>query len=121
MILFWVTGFDIIYACQDADFDRQARLKSIPARLGVSTALRVALLSHVLMLAMLVVFYFVAVPPMGSVYLIGIALVAGLLIYEHSLVRADDLTRVNQAFFHVNAVISLGMFAIVMLQLVIGL
>lgn len=120
-VLSWVTGFDIIYACRDVDFDRAARLASIPARFGVKAALRIAFAFHLLMLAMLVVFYFVAVPPMGAIYLIGIALVAALLLYEHSLVRPDDLTRVNQAFFHVNAVISLGLLAVVVLQLVIGI
>ena len=115
-VLFWVAGFDIIYACQDAAFDRQADLHSIPAKLGVGPALRVALGCHVGMLGMLVALYFVANPPLGIVYLIGIAAVAVLLIYEHSLVKATDLTRVNAAFFQVNAVISIGLLVVALVE-----
>ncbi len=116
-VLFWVAGFDIIYACQDVDFDRQARLASIPARLGVRPALRVALLCHVVMVGLLVAFAWAA--DLGAVYLAGIAAVAVLLAYEHWLVRPDDLSRVNQAFFHVNGVISVGLFLVVLLQLAV--
>jgi 4-hydroxybenzoate polyprenyltransferase len=119
-VCFWVAGFDIIYACQDVDYDRRARLRSVPASLGVRTALRVALGCHLLMIALLFGFYWIAAPLLGWVYLCGIAGVAALLIYEHSLVKADDLARVNQAFFHVNAVISIGLFLIVLLQLYVG-
>ena len=115
-VLFWVAGFDIIYACQDADFDRQAKLHSIPARIGVGPALRVALVCHLIMLGLLVALYFLANPPLGLVYLIGIAAVAVLLIYEHSLVKPTDLTRVNAAFFQVNAVISIGLFVIALVE-----
>jgi 4-hydroxybenzoate polyprenyltransferase len=109
-VLCWVTGFDIIYACQDVDFDRRAGLRSIPARLGVPGALRVAVLCHAAMLAALVALgrsY-----PLGPVYFVGVGLVACLLIYEHSLVRPDDLTRVNVAFFQVNVVISVGLLGV---------
>jgi 4-hydroxybenzoate polyprenyltransferase len=116
-VLFWVAGFDIIYACQDADFDRQARLHSIPARLGVPAALRLALLSHLLMLAMLVVLYLLASPPLGWVYLVGVGCVTVLLVYEHSLVHPDDLTRVNQAFFNVNIIISIGLLVVLLLDI----
>ncbi len=115
-VLFWVAGFDIIYACQDADFDRQAKLHSVPAKIGVGAALRVALLCHLLMLGLLVLLYFVANPPLGIVYLIGISAVAVLLIYEHSLVRPTNLTRVNEAFFQVNAVISIGLFVVALVE-----
>jgi 4-hydroxybenzoate polyprenyltransferase len=111
-VLFWVAGFDIIYACQDADFDRQARLHSIPARLGVGPALRVAMVCHVVMLGLLAALYGLAHPPLGEVYLAGLAAVALLILYEHAIVRANDLTRVNQAFFHVNAIISIGLFVV---------
>lgn len=116
-VLFWVAGFDILYACQDVDFDRQARLHSVPAALGVSRSLRIALLCHLVMLGLLAVLYLVAAPPLGNIYLGGLAAVAALLAYEHYLVRPDDLTRVNQAFFHVNGIISVGLFAVVLLQL----
>jgi 4-hydroxybenzoate polyprenyltransferase len=119
-VLCWVAGFDMIYACQDVDFDRRARLASIPARLGVPAALRVALFCHAGMLCLLAALYFVAQPHLGGIYLAGVAAVAGLLAYEHWLVRPDDLLRVNQAFFHVNAVISLGLLLVVLLQLAVG-
>jgi 4-hydroxybenzoate polyprenyltransferase len=119
-VLFWVAGFDIIYACQDVDFDRQARLASVPARLGVPAALRLALLCHVVMVVLLVALYLVAQPYLGMIYLVGVAAVTGLLLYEHWLVRPDDLLRVNQAFFHVNAVISVGLLLVVLLQLAVG-
>jgi 4-hydroxybenzoate polyprenyltransferase len=116
-VLFWVAGFDIIYACQDAEFDRQAKLHSLPARLGVPAALRVALLCHALMLGCLIALYALASPPLDGVFLVGLGLVTMLLVYEHSLVRPDDLTRVNQAFFHVNAIISIGLLAVLLLEI----
>jgi 4-hydroxybenzoate polyprenyltransferase len=119
-VLFWVAGFDIIYACQDVDFDRQHGLSSVPARLGVRNSLRLAAACHFLMVGALVALFWVARPSLGIVYLVGIALVAGLLVYEHRLVRPDDLTRVNQAFFQVNAVISVGLFVLVLVQLAVG-
>ncbi|NUQ62156.1 MAG: UbiA family prenyltransferase [Pirellulales bacterium] len=110
-VLLWVAGFDILYACQDVDFDRAAGLHSIPARLGIPRALRVATGCHFGMLAALA-----AIPlvyeSFGVIYYGGIAAIAALLAYEHWLVRPDDLTRVNRAFFQVNAVVSLGLFAI---------
>jgi 4-hydroxybenzoate polyprenyltransferase len=115
-VLFWVAGFDIIYACQDADFDRQAKLHSLPARLGVAGALHVARACHAVMLVLLVALYFLASPPLATVYLVGVGVVAGLIVYEHALVRADDLARVNQAFFHVNAVISIGLFVLGLIE-----
>ncbi|MFO0958125.1 MAG: UbiA-like polyprenyltransferase [Isosphaeraceae bacterium] len=106
-VLFWVAGFDLIYACQDADFDRSAGLHSIPARLGIRGALRLAAACH---LMTLVAFAGLGMAyPMGWIYWVGLACVAGLLVYEHALVKPDDLSRVNEAFFQVNAVISLGL------------
>jgi 4-hydroxybenzoate polyprenyltransferase len=119
-VLFWVSGFDIIYACQDVDFDRKAKLHSVPAWLGVGPALKVALVCHVIMLGLLVALYFVAGPPLGWVYLSGVAGVALLLTYEHALVSGADLTRVNQAFFNVNIVISLGLLGVLVVELVLA-
>jgi 4-hydroxybenzoate polyprenyltransferase len=119
-VLFWVAGFDILYACQDVDFDRTAKLRSVPAALGVPAALRVALACHVVMLWLLVALYFAARPDLGAVYLAGLAAVAVLLAYEHWLVRPDDLSRVNRAFLQVNGVISVGLFAVVLVQLAVG-
>jgi 4-hydroxybenzoate polyprenyltransferase len=116
-VLCWVAGFDIFYACQDVDFDRQAKLHSIPAALGVRTSLRVAALCHLLMVILLVVLYWAAAPQLGVIYLGGVAAAALLLIYEHWLVRPDDLSRVNQAFFQVNGIISVGLFLVVVVQL----
>ncbi len=115
-VLSWVAGFDIIYACQDVEFDRRAGLRSVPVRFGVAGALRISAICHlatVLCLAGLPLVF----PPLGFVYWVGIAAVAVLLMYEHALVRPDDLDRVNEAFFHVNAVISLGLLALVALDL----
>jgi len=116
-VLFWVAGFDIIYACQDVDFDRQAQLRSVPAWLGVGAALRVAMICHAVMLGMLVALYFLASPPLGWVYLAGVAGVGLLLLWQHVLVSARDLSRVNQAFFHVNAVISIGLLIVLVVEL----
>jgi 4-hydroxybenzoate polyprenyltransferase len=109
-VFFWVGGFDIIYACQDVAFDQKSGLSSIPARFGVPKALRLALGSHIIMLACLAGLWWTA--DLGWPFAVGVVLVAILLAYEHSLVRPDDLARVNLAFFHVNAVISVGLFIV---------
>jgi 4-hydroxybenzoate polyprenyltransferase len=119
-VLFWVAGFDILYACQDVEFDRKAGLASVPARLGVRNSLRVALACHVVMVALLVLLFWVAQPLRGAVYGLGVAAVALLVGYEHWLVRPDDLSRVNRAFFTVNGVISIGLFVVVLAQLAVG-
>ncbi len=106
----WVSGFDIIYACQDAEFDRQAGLQSLPARLGVRKALRLAALFHLAMVGALIGLGFSY--PMGFIYAIGVAAVAILLIVEHALVKPDDLSKVNLAFFQVNIAISLGLLVV---------
>lgn len=107
-VLFWVGGFDIIYACQDYDFDVKKRLRSIPARLGPARALGVAALCHLATVALLLILPCVY-RDFHWIYLGSVAAIALLLLYEHRLVRPDDLTRVNRAFFHVNAVISIGL------------
>jgi 4-hydroxybenzoate polyprenyltransferase len=117
-VFFWVSGFDILYACQDATFDRQAKLHSVPAKLGIRASLRVALACHAAMLVLLGLLYALT-PEMGSIFLAGLIAVAVLLAYEHWLVRPDDLTRVNRAFFQVNAVVSVGLFVLVLVQLAV--
>ncbi|HEY2893996.1 MAG TPA: UbiA-like polyprenyltransferase [Pirellulales bacterium] len=114
-VLLWVAGFDIIYACQDAEFDRASGLFSVPARLGVPAALRVAAICHLGMVLLLAALP--AVYPLGWIYVSGVIAVAALLIYEHWLVRPDDLTRVNMAFFQVNAIVSIGLFLVASLDL----
>jgi len=117
-VAFWVAGFDILYACQDATFDKETGLHSVPARFGIPASLRIAAVCHAIMFALLVGLYF-ASPHLGSVFLAGLIAVGMLLVYEHRLVRPDDLSRVNRAFFHVNGVISLGLLAVVLVQLAV--
>ncbi len=114
-VFFWVGGFDIIYACQDVDFDREQHLNSIPARYGVPTALRMAAVSHIGTILCLFALWHVA--ELGTVFLVGIVIVTLLLACEHWLVRPDDLTRVNIAFFQVNAIISIGLLLVGMLDI----
>ncbi len=115
-VLFWVGGFDVIYACQDVAFDQANNLRSIPSWLGVTRALRLAALSHSATVAALVALGFDY--PMGPIYFTGVVAVAGLLIYEHALVRPDDLSRVNLAFFQVNIAISMGLLVVGVADLV---
>lgn len=112
-VLSWVSGFDIIYACQDADFDRQAKLRSVPARFGVAGALRLAAACHFVTLVLLGSLPLLC-PELGLgwIYGGGVIVVAGLLVFEHALVKPGDLTRVNAAFFNVNAIISLGLLVV---------
>jgi len=117
-VAFWVAGFDILYACQDAAFDMKAGLHSVPARFGIRASLRFAAICHAIMFGLLVGLFF-ASPHLGSIFLAGLIAVGVLLVYEHRLVQADDLTRVNRAFFHVNGVISLGLLAVVLVQLAV--
>jgi 4-hydroxybenzoate polyprenyltransferase len=105
-VLCWVAGFDTIYACQDADFDRGEGLRSLPAWLGIGRALAVAKVLHVTAVGLLLSLYWIT--PLHPIYLGGVAGVAALLAYEHSLVRADDLSRVDLAFFTLNGWISVG-------------
>jgi 4-hydroxybenzoate polyprenyltransferase len=92
----WVGGFDVLYACQDLDFDRAHGLRSIPVRFGVPVSLAISRGMHVIAVACLVALALVA--PLGRVYLAGVAVVAAMLVYEQSLVRADDLSQVKRAF-----------------------
>lgn len=107
-VLFWVAGFDLIYACQDAEFDRDRGLFSIPARFGVAGALRISSLLHVLTVGLL--FGLGLRSELGVAYWIVLAVAAALLVWEHSLVRPDDLSRVNVAFFTLNGWVGLALF-----------
>ena len=123
-VLFWVSGFDMIYACQDFEYDREKNLKSIPVRLGVGGALRLASVCHAIMICLLIAIPLIElrVGPelgLGWLYWLTVAGIAVLLLYEHSLVRADDLTRVNLAFFNVNAIISICLFVTGTLDLLV--
>ncbi len=114
-VLTWVTGFDVIYACQDDAFDRAHGLHSLPARLGVRRALRIASVCHALTVLALIGLGWSY--PLGTIYFVGVGIAALLLIYEHAIVRPDDLTRVNIAFFSVNIAISLGLLAVGLLDI----
>src|SRR3954467_27606 len=108
-VMFWTAGFDVIYACQDFEFDCAEGLCSIPRRLGVKNALLVARALHVGMIACLLSLVYAF--GLGALSLAGVAAVVGLLTYEHGLVKPDDLSRVNAAFFTVNGYVSLLFFA----------
>lgn len=107
-VMLWVGGFDIIYSCQDAEFDRDAGLHSLPSRLGAARALFLAQILHGVMVGLLIALW--AQMGLGWIGLLGVGLVAALLIYEHSLVSADDLSKVDAAFFAVNGYVSVLFF-----------
>ena len=109
VVLLWTAGFDVLYACQDYDFDRKAGLRSIPARLGVARALWVSRGLHAGAFAALVGLYFLT--GLGAAALAGVVATGALLVYQHSLVRADDLSRLNAAFFTTNAFVSVILLA----------
>jgi 4-hydroxybenzoate polyprenyltransferase len=115
-VALWVAGFDTIYACQDARFDAAQGLQSIPARLGVPRALRLAAVLHALTVLMLALLPLV-VPQLGAIYWGALAVIAALLVWEHAIVRPDDLSRVNEAFFNANAVIGVVLLAAIALDL----
>jgi len=110
-VTFWVGGFDVLYACQDCDFDRQAGLHSIPRHLGVSRSLWIARGFHLAMLLLLIAL--IPAFGLGKLAMAGVAAVGALLAYEHSLVSSRDLTRLNAAFFTMNGVISVVFFLFV--------
>jgi 4-hydroxybenzoate polyprenyltransferase len=105
-VVLWTAGFDILYSCMDYEFDVKAGLFSIPSRLGIERSLKVSACLH--LLALFALAGFLAISGLGIFSWVGLASVAGLLAYEHRIVRPDDLRRVNTAFFAVNAVISFG-------------
>lgn len=107
-VTLWIAGFDMIYACQDVEFDRAERLHAVPARYGIAAALRLSTLAHGLTAVLLVALGLMV--PLPWPYWVGLAASAGLLGYEHALIHPDDLSRLNLAFFNVNGVISLTLF-----------
>jgi 4-hydroxybenzoate polyprenyltransferase len=116
-VTFWVGGFDVIYACQDIDFDRQNALNSIPQVYGISRALLVARTLHLLMLVLLAAL--VPVFGLGKMAAVGVVAVGLLLAWEHSLVSAKDLSRLNAAFFTMNGVIAVVYFAFIAADLLL--
>ncbi|RPJ61012.1 MAG: 4-hydroxybenzoate octaprenyltransferase [Acidobacteria bacterium] len=110
-VVFWVAGFDIIYACQDVEFDRSARLYSLPSRSGIRRSLQISSGLHVVMVLLLVWTFWLF--RLSLLSWIGLGLVVIGLLYEHSLVKAEDLSRVNAAFFTINGFISVILFVFV--------
>jgi 4-hydroxybenzoate polyprenyltransferase len=117
-VVFWGAGFDILYSCQDYEFDREAGVYSVPKAFGIPNALIIARLFHVvtvLLLAWMVVAF-----GLGKIAMIGVVLVTLLLVYEHSLVKHDDLSRVNAAFFTMNGFISMGFLIFIAADLMLS-
>ena len=104
----WIAGFDVLYALSDRDFDRATGLHSIPARLGIPGALAVSALLHVVTVVAL--FALASTAHLGVPYLLGVGLVTGLLVYEHAIVRPNDLSRLDVAFFNLNGYVSVAFF-----------
>ena len=120
-VTFWVAGFDVIYALQDLDFDRQHELHSIPSRLGAGRAVTLARAFHVLAFVLFLSLYWVGAFGLGVLYLIGLGVMAGLLVYEHAIVgRVEpsklDLPRIDRAFFKANIAVSLSIFAFTLID-----
>ncbi|MHB1001398.1 MAG: UbiA-like polyprenyltransferase [Armatimonadota bacterium] len=116
-VIFWTAGFDIIYALQDIEFDKKLGLFSLPKTLGANRALLVSRLMHALTVVLLLAFGIIL--HLGIIYYLGIAIVSALLVYEQSLVKPDDLSKINMAFFNTNGLVSIGFFVFSMLDLII--
>lgn len=114
-VIFWVAGFDTIYACLDADFDRQAKLHSLPSRMGKKNAFRLAGGFHFLAFIFFVLTGYQA--GLNIFYYIGVVLAAGALLYQHILVKPEDLSRIHASFFSMNGLISITLFAATWLSL----
>lgn len=109
IVTLWIGGFDLLYACQDAEFDREYSLHAIPARHGVAFAMRLSVICHLLMVGLLIAFGILL--NWGWPYWLALLVISGLLVWEHRLVHPDDLSRINMAFFNINSYISLALFA----------
>jgi 4-hydroxybenzoate polyprenyltransferase len=116
-VLFWLVGFDILYALQDMEFDQKAGLHSVPQRFGIRTSLLISRTAH--LVTMLCLFWIYVLLPVGQLYLLGILVAMGLIIYEHSLVKESDLTKLNIAFFNMNGYISVTIFIFTLLDVLL--
>jgi 4-hydroxybenzoate polyprenyltransferase len=108
VVTFWIAGFDLIYACQDIEVDRQEGLQSIPARFGIPTALILSSASHITTILLLIILGLFSA--LSWPYWIGLLIVAGLLVWEHRLVHPNDLSHIDLAFFNINSYISVTLF-----------
>lgn len=116
-VVFWLIGFDILYALEDIDFDRKTGLKSIPQKLGIKKSLYISRFSH--LITVLLLFSLYPLLNLGYIYLIGLAAITGLFIREHSLVKENDLTKLDIAFFNMNGYISVVVFLATLADLII--
>jgi 4-hydroxybenzoate polyprenyltransferase len=116
-VLFWLLGFDVLYALQDMAFDRKAGLHSIPQRFGVRRSLWISRVSHAITMTALFALFFLL--PLGGYYLTGIGIALLLIVYEHTLVREGDLSKLNLAFFNMNGYISVTIFIFTLLDVLI--
>jgi 4-hydroxybenzoate polyprenyltransferase len=116
-VVCWVAGFDILYACQDQAFDKKEGLYSIPAQFGIKTSLWIARSLHVATGLALIGLWWIA--PLGWIYAIGIFIACLILIYEHTLLKPNDLTKLNMAFFTMNGILSLVIFAFTLMDVVV--
>ncbi len=115
IVTLWIGGFDLLYACQDVEFDREFKLHSIPAERGIPFALNLSAICHGIMLTLLVLLGVTA--QLNWLYYLALAGTAALLVWEHRLVKPDDLSKINQAFFNINSYIAITLFAGVLLGL----
>lgn len=124
-VMFWVAGFDVIYAIQDLEFDRRAGLQSIPARIGAQRALARARTFHFVAFVLFAALGLFRMMPVGALYFAGVIVMAGLLAYEHRIIGDGDLStldlpRVDRAFFHANVAVSMSFFAFTLLDRLVG-
>lgn len=108
LVMMWTAGFDVLYACQDFEYDKRAGLRSIPARFGIKGAMMIARLFHVQ--AFIVLMFLYLVTGLGWLALLGVIAVGALMIYQHTLVKPNDLSKMNAAFFTTNAFVSVILF-----------
>lgn len=116
-VLSWLVGFDILYALQDREFDQTAGLHSVPQRFGVRTSLLISRSAHIV--TMICLFWLYTILPVGMTYLLGVLIALGLIVYEHSLVREDDLSKLNIAFFNMNGYISVTIFVFTLIDVLL--
>jgi 4-hydroxybenzoate polyprenyltransferase len=108
LVMMWTAGFDVLYACQDYEYDKKAGLRSIPARFGIKNSLKIARLFHAQAFIVLLLLYLVT--DLGWLSLIGVFAVGALMVYQHTLVKPNDLSKMNAAFFTTNAFVSVILF-----------
>ncbi len=116
-VLFWLLGFDVLYALQDMEFDRKAGLHSIPQQFGTGRSLWISRGSHAI--TMVALFWLYALLPLDGYYLIGVTIALGMIIYEHALVKEHDLSKLNMAFFNMNGYISVTIFVFTLLDVLL--